>query len=253
MSARLEEMRGGAVARVVLDRPKANILDTEMVRAIRSHLQELTTWRALKLVLFEGAGKHFSFGASVEEHLPDTVDAMLRTFHFLFDDLEALGTPTAAAVTGQCLGGAAELACWCGFVAAAPGARIGFPEIKLGVFPPIAALSLRWRVPGAAASRMVITGASVSGQRAAQVGLADVCDEDPHKAVMAWYDEHLAPLSAVSVRAAWRASRRPIAAQLRDELPQLERLYLHDLMSLNDPLEGLNAFIEKRPPAWRHE
>lgn len=247
---RVERAHGDAVVRLILDRPKANVLDAAMIAAIRQAIAELRADAHLKLLVFEGEGPHFSFGASVPEHLPGQVESMLPSFHAMFAELEALGVPTAAAVRGQCLGGAAEILLWCGFVAATAQARIGVPEVTLGVFPPIAALGLRWRVGGARASQLIITGEPVSGELAAGIGLVDVVAEDPREAVDRWYSAHLSGLSAVGVRYAWRASRAPMQRAVQQELPELERLYLRDLMACQDPLEGLNAFVQKRAPTW---
>lgn len=247
---RVERARGDAVARLILARPKANVLDAAMIAAIREAVAELREVAGLKLVVFEGEGPHFSFGASVPEHLPGQVESMLPSFHAMFLELEELGVPTAAAVRGQCLGGAAEIVLWCGYVAAQAQARIGVPEVTLGVFPPVAALGLRWRVGGARASQMIVTGEPVTGEAAAAMGLVDVVADDPRDAVDRWYSAHLGGLSAVGVRYAWRASRAPMLRAVREELPELERLYLRDLMSCADPLEGLGAFVQKRAPIW---
>ncbi len=247
---RQERAHGDAVVRLILDRPKANVLDMEMVRALRGAIAGLRDDAGLKLVVFEGSGPHFSFGASVPEHLPGRVESMLPDFHQLFVELEALGVPTAAAVRGQCLGGAAELVLWAGRVVLHPGARIGVPEVTLGVFPPIAALGLRWRVSGARATEMVVTGDPLSAEAALATGLADAIDDDPRAAVDRWYSAHLSGLSAVAVRFAWRAARAPMRRALAEDLPQLERLYLQELMACHDPVEGLTAFVEKRTPTW---
>lgn len=249
---RTEVLRDGEVEHIVLDRPKANVLDAEMLDALRAHLRTLSSRNALKLVLFEGAGAHFSFGASVQEHLPGQVGDMLASFHALFRELEDLGVPTAAVVRGQCLGGGFELAISCGQVFCDPTARFAVPEVTLGVFPPIGALLLPWRVRGSVATRLVISGEVVEGDRAVDLGIADVCNGDPERALWAWFDEALAPRSAVGIRFAWRAVRRPIARALAEDLPVLERMYLDDLMSHRDPVEGLNAFLERRKPRWDH-
>lgn len=247
---RAESLHNGAVERVWLARPKANVLDTAMVLAIRAHLSALGGRAGLKLLIFEGEGSHFSFGASVEEHLPERVGAMLPTFHELFRDLERLGVPTAALVRGQCLGGGAELATWCGTVLCDPSARIGFPEAKLGVFPPVAAAALHWRVRGPEATRLVLTGRVVDGEEAARLGLADLCVSDPGATLDTWYQEHLAPLPSLSVRMAWRAARRPMLRALEEDLPALEHLYLEQLMAHPDATEGIRAFVERRTPRW---
>jgi cyclohexa-1,5-dienecarbonyl-CoA hydratase len=204
-----------------------------------------------KLLIFEGEGEHFSFGASVPEHLPGQVEKMLPTFHGLFRDLEALGVPTASLVRGQCLGGAFELALWCGVIFCEPSARFGLPETKLGVFPPLAPIALPWRVPGARATQVMLSGDTYDAQGAAAWGLVDRCTSDAGKALLEWFDERLAGKSAVAVRMAWRASRRLLSRALAIDLPELERLYLQDLMAHRDPVEGLTAFLERRQPAWK--
>lgn len=248
---RVERAHGDAVVRLILARPKANVMDAEMIAAIRDELAALADNSSVKLIVFEGEGPHFSFGASVPEHLPGKVDAMLTGFHALFVQLEELGIPTAAAVRGHCLGGAAELVLWCGFVAGTPNTRIGFPEVSLGVFPPVAAAALRWRTGGAHATRMIVTGAPATAEEAHRIGLVDLVCEDPRVAIDEWYSTHLGGLSALAVRYAWRASRMPMLRAVREELPVLERLYLDDLMNREDPIEGLHAFLEKRQPTWR--
>lgn len=252
MALRLSIERDGAWARLSLDRPKANVLDAEMVGALRAALAELRGRRGLKLVVLDHAGPHFSFGASVEEHLPGRVEGMLTGFHALFRELEAVGVPTAALVRGQCLGGGFELAVACGQVIAAPDAKLAVPEVKLGVFPPVAAALLPLRCDLQVATRMVLTGQALTAAEALAAGVVDAVAEDPEAALVAWYEAHLAGLSAVAVSFAWRAARRPVQRALAEDLPAFEALYLRELMATRDPVEGLRAFIERRPPQWEH-
>ena len=244
----------GELLRIVLDRPKANILDSEMLGAIARQIAAVSeSPGALKLVVFEGAGEHFSFGASVEEHLPARVAELLPAFHGMIRDLESLGVPTAALVRGQCLGGGFELALWCGYVVCEPSARFGVPETKLGVFPPMAALALPWRVSGARSTQMILSGESLPAEEAARCGVADHCGDDAEAALQAWFSGRLASKSAVSLRAAWRASRRLLFDSLKNDIWSLEKYYLTDLMSHHDPVEGLSAFLEHRTPVWTHQ
>ena len=240
----------GGVARIVLDAPRANVLDQEMIEALRSTFPRLRRLEHLKLLVFEGRGRHFSYGAKVEEHLPDQVEEMLPAFHALFVELEALGLPTAAVVRGQCLGGGAELATWCGRVFADPTAHIGFPEVTLGVFPPVAALALSWRTGGRMATELVLSGRVLKAPEAQDAGLVDDLSEDPEAALQAWYASYLRPRSAHALCNAWRASRAPLKQRLELDLPALECQYLDELMAHPDPTEGLRAFLERRPPQW---
>ena len=170
-------MYDGQVEHILLAHGKGNILDKDMLSALREHLSTLTH-SSLKLIVFEGRGRHFSFGASVEEHLPEFVSEMLSDFHSLFYELEALGIPTMALVRGCCFGGGFELATWCGRVLVTPDAKLAIPEVKLGVFPPVASLGLSWRVGGAFGTDLVLTGRTLSAQEALKIGLVDQCVED---------------------------------------------------------------------------
>jgi cyclohexa-1,5-dienecarbonyl-CoA hydratase len=240
------------IRRIVLARPPANILDMETFSAIRRAVAEIAPDPGIRLIVFEGSGTNFSFGASVAEHLPERVGELLPAFRSLLVELEQSGIPTASVVRGQCLGGGLELAAWCGRVFCEPSARFAVPEIRLAVFPPIAAILLRWRLGGPAAAQMILSGASVDGENAARTGLADACEADAEAALAAWFEETLVPKSALALRFANRAARRPLALALAEELPALEKIYLEELMTRRDPVEGLRAFLEKRKPVWEN-
>ena len=249
---RTERLRGGAVERVVLARPKGNVIDGEMVAALVEHTRSLEGRSDLKLVVVEGEGDHFSYGASVEEHLPQNVGTMLARLHDLVRRRERLGVPTAAIVRGQCLGGGLELAVSCGWIFAHDDATLGCPEVKLGVFAPLASLLLPWRTGGFAATDLLVTGRRVDAATAKSLGVVDDVSSDPERALWAWYDEHLAPASSVALRHAWLAVRRPVRQMLEEDLSELEDLYMESLMPHGDPVEGIRAFLERRAPVWRH-
>jgi len=241
----------GAVLWVTLDSPPGNILDGEMIRSLCQAVKRASHVPDLRLLAFVGAGSHFSYGASVEEHRPGQVAAMLHTFHALLRDLMDSDVPAAALVRGRCLGGGLELAAFCDRVVVEEGASLGQPEIKLGVLAPVGSLVLPWRC-GARASELLLTGRTVDAGEASALGLADeVVPPGRGEAVIeAWAARHLVPLSPSSLRLARRAARWTLHRLLRDELEQLEILYLEDLMATHDAVEGIEAFLAKRPPAW---
>src|SRR5512139_1889254 len=109
----------GQHVRIVIDRPKGNIITADVIAALRATLADLRGSACLKLVTIEGAGDHFSFGASVEEHRPEPIRAVLPALHQLVRDLLDVPAPTGAVVRGMCLGGGFEIALACDFVFAA--------------------------------------------------------------------------------------------------------------------------------------
>jgi cyclohexa-1,5-dienecarbonyl-CoA hydratase len=234
---RVDSIEEGAVRRLVLTGSKGNVIDSAMCAALAVAFRDAGSDFGVKAILLEGEGANFSFGASVEEHLPEHAAAMLRGFHHLFRTLLEIALPALAAVRGRCLGGGLELAAFCHRVFAAPDARLGQPEIVLGVFPPIASMFLRERTGRAAAE-------------AHAIGLVDVIADDPSAAAIAYAREHLLPRSAASIRHAARAVRRDLAARFESDLAAQEALYLEGLMKTRDAEEGIRAFLEKRPPRW---
>jgi cyclohexa-1,5-dienecarbonyl-CoA hydratase len=248
----VEKLEGGAYWDVELSGSKGNVLDSRLIEALTAVFEEAEDTRELKAVCLRGKGKDFSFGASVREHLPEEVGEMLPRFHRLFRAIDASGVATLAAVRGQCLGGGLELASFCHRVFAAPDAKLGQPEIVLGVFAPIASLVLPERIGRANAEELCLTGRILEANEAKEMGLVDAVTDEPEAAALEYARKHLLPRSASSLRYAVRALRLSLSRRLEQELGRLESLYLEDLMATEDAVEGIRAFVEKRPPLWRN-
>ena len=244
--------REGAVLQFRLARPKANIIDAEMVAALKSAIADHGSAPWLKAILLAAEGPHFSFGASVEEHLPDNCAAMLRGFHSLILSLLGCDTPIIAAVRGQCLGGGLELAMTADLIFAAPDARFGQPEIRLGVIAPAASCLLPEIVGSVSAQDLLLSGRSIDSAEAMRNGLVFAVADDPLAAALAYFDEHLAKMSATALRFARRAVRFDMVDRVREKLARIEEIYLNDLMATHDAVEGLRSFIEKRPANWEN-
>ncbi len=246
----------GAIWRVLLASPKGNVLDSVMMGDIHEMIADARGHRELRLIVFEGEGKHFSFGASVEEHVREKAAAMLESFHGIFYGLADLAVPTAALVRGQCLGGGMELAIYCNFLFAETTAVFGQPEIKLAVLPPPASIILPLKVGQTNADMLALTGASIGAMRAYEMGLVThlvPAGEDGFAHVAAWAAENIVPLSGESLRWANRAVRHHFDEALRQRLPEVQKLYIEGLMATHDASEGIAAFLEKRKPDFRHE
>ncbi|MFC1661159.1 enoyl-CoA hydratase-related protein [Gemmatimonadota bacterium] len=250
---RLESLEDGALWRVVLNTPKANILDMEKCGILSGIFVDAATTKPLKAVIIEAEGPHFSFGASVPEHLPDQIEAMLHGFHRLFFSILDARVVTLAAVQGQCLGGAMELAIFCNRLFASPGAVLGQPEIILGVIAPVASVMLADRVGRSRAENLLLTGGSMSAAEGLAIGLVDELAEAPGAAALEYAREHLLPKSASSLRFAVQAARAGFEDRVRKNLAEVERLFLQELINTADAQEGLNAFLEKRQAEWKDE
>jgi cyclohexa-1,5-dienecarbonyl-CoA hydratase len=219
-------------------------------------LEEVITRAAeagpLVALILSGEGPHFSFGASVEEHLPDQIGDTLAALHGLLARILDFPGPTIAAIRGQCLGGGLELALACDLILAEERAQLGQPEIKLAVFPPAASALLPARIGAGPAAELLLTGESWSGREAASRGLVTrtAADGELETALELWLEKEFLPRSPAALAQAARASRRPLRRALEEELPALERQYLEELMAEPDALEGIEAFLEKRSPQW---
>ena len=244
--------RDGALLRLRLNRPKANIVDAEMIGALHAALDQHRGNAPLRGVLLDAEGPHFSFGASVEEHLAERCAQMLASLHALVLAMVEFPKPILVAVRGQCLGGGLEVVLAGGPIFAAPDAQLGQPEMKLGVFAPAASCLLPWRVNQAVAEDLLWSGRSLDGTAAHAVGLVHTLADDPEAAALAYFDEHLAPKSAAALACAVAAARAPRIRELRERLAEVERLYLDQLMSTRDANEGLAAFLARRSPTWEH-
>jgi cyclohexa-1,5-dienecarbonyl-CoA hydratase len=244
--------RDGALLRLRLARPKANLIDAAMIAALRAAFEAHRANPGLLAALVDHEGPHFSFGASVEEHLPERCEQMLKELHCLLNEMLAWPKPVLMAVRGQCLGGGLEFAAAGSLIFAAPDAQLGQPEMKLGVFAPAASVLLPLRIGQARAEDLLFSGRSISALHAATWGLVHEVADDPVAAGSIYFERNLLGKSAASLALAVRAAREPFAELARARLDDVEALYLDKLMATRDANEGLHAFIEKRQPRWEH-
>lgn len=242
----------GALLRLRLARPRANIFDAAMIAALDGALLAHRANGKLRGVLLDAEGPNFSFGASVEEHLPAQCAQMLASLHALIVAMIEFPAPILVAVRGQCLGGGLEVALAGSLIFASPDAQFGQPEMKLGVFAPAASVLLPYRVNRPMAEDLLFSGRSIGAEEARAAGLVHTVFADPETAALAYFKEHLAGKSAASLACALAAARGPMIRDVRQRLAEVERLYLDRLMATRDANEGLTAFLAKRRPQWEH-
>jgi cyclohexa-1,5-dienecarbonyl-CoA hydratase len=244
--------RDEALLRLRLDRPKANLIDSSMIASLTQAFAAYAEPGPVRAALLDAEGPHFSFGASVEEHLPAKCAEMLSSLHELLKVMLEWPRPILVAVRGQCLGGGLELALAGSLIFASRDAQFGQPEIKLGVFAPAASCLLPLRIGQTAAEDLLFSGRSIDATEAKALGLVQTVADDPESAALDYFDAHLATKSAASLAWAVEAARGSYVPEVERRITKVQRLYLDHLMQTHDANEGLAAFLAKRPPKWEH-
>jgi cyclohexa-1,5-dienecarbonyl-CoA hydratase len=240
-----------AVARVHLHNPPLNVIDIPMMDELVQALGEIEARSDVSVVVVSGEGRAFSAGVDVAAHTPDKVEAMLLKFHTVIRAIVASKKVTVAAVHGHCLGGGAELAMVCDIVYTTVSAQWGFPEIKLGCYPPVACTALAALVGQKRAVELILTGRTINGIEVAEMGLANraVLDEEL-AAVVDHTVQELLRLSPAALAVTKKAIYAWDAMHFDKGLARAEKIYLEDLMKTADAQEGIRAFVEKRAPKW---
>ncbi len=243
------------VCRVILNDGEGNVLDSVMMSDLLTLFDEIKENSDIKLITLEGKGQHFSFGASVREHAKENAHDMITTFHQIFYKIIDLGIPMLAKISGQCLGGGLELALICNILFADKTAKMGQPEIILGVFPPPASIMLPLKIGNARAEELLITGRTIGVEEGVKLGLINEVFDDKDKmevAVGEWINKYIVPKSASSLKFVVKAARKTFNHIMKNKLPELENNYLEHLMDTKDANEGIQSFIEKRKPIWEN-
>ncbi|HET6972745.1 MAG TPA: enoyl-CoA hydratase-related protein [Pyrinomonadaceae bacterium] len=242
------------VARITFARPPLNVFNIEMMREIASALSDCNQ-REVVAIVFD-ADKNcraFSAGVAVEDHVQDTIFQMLDEFHSIFRLLEQIAKPSIALIDGAALGGGCELVAACDIVLASDRSRFGQPEIKLGVFPPVASVLLPLVIGEKRARELILTGEIIDAVEAARLGLCNHVVPGAH--LEAKLNEVLAKLrelSGTSLSYARQSLDLGRGRSIEDALNEQENIYLHELMKTQDANEGVKAFMEKRKAIWRH-
>jgi cyclohexa-1,5-dienecarbonyl-CoA hydratase len=240
-----------SLARIALRNGTLNIIDIAMMEELTQALAEVESRADVAVILLYGEGKSFSAGVDVAAHTPDKVEAMLSKFHAVIRVLVGSKKVTIAAVDGNCLGGGAELAMMCDIVYTTATARWGFPEIKLGCYPPVACTALSALVGQKRAAELILTGRNISGTEAVAMGLANhtIADGGLHSAAEQAAAE-LAKLSPAALAVTKKALYAWDAMHFEKGLARAEKIYMEELMKTADAQEGIQAFLQKRQPKW---
>jgi cyclohexa-1,5-dienecarbonyl-CoA hydratase len=246
--------RGEHTATITFNKPPLNVLDIKMMEEINSVLEELTDDTKLKAVIFKAEGKAFSAGVDVADHTDEKAGEMIRTFHKIFENMLNIKAPIVALVNGAALGGGCELAVFCDIVLASDRSKFGQPEIKVGVFPPIAAVIFPRFMNLKKALELNLTGDTIDAAEAMRLGLVnsvyptDSFEEEAQKVI-----NRLTSNSSVVLQLTKEAILEGYGKDYNTAVSKAENIYLNKLMKTHDANEGLLAFMEKRKPNWKNE
>jgi len=242
------------VARITLNQPPLNIIDIPMLAEMHSALTRIHSENEAKVLVIDHQGKAFSAGVSIRDHTPDKVSEMIEKFHGMFRLLNSLALPTLALVDGMALGGGCELATFCDMVIASERATFGQPEIKVGVFPPVAAVVFPHLVGRNRALELLLTGDVIDAAEANAIGLINKVfpTQEFHQKADEFIGK-LTSLSAPVLKLTKRAVDRALYSNMSEAITSVEELYLGELMQTEDAREGLNAYLEKRKPTWKNK
>src|SRR6185369_16890576 len=224
-----------SVARITLDHPPLNVIDIPMMEELAGALAEVEKHPEISTLVLGANGQAFSAGVDVAAHAPDKVTGMLEKLHAVIRAFVITKKVTIAAVHGTCLGGGAELAMVCDMVFTARDATWGFPEIRLGCYPPVACTALASLVGQKRSSELILTGRTFSGDEAVAIGLANqsaVAEDVPSLVENAL--TNLRRLSPAALSIAKKAIYAWDSMHFDKGLARAEKVYLEDLIKTED-------------------
>jgi len=246
--------KADGVARITLNRPKFNMMNIEMMNELNGLFEDLLKDDDLKCVTIDAEGKHFCTGVEVADHKPDQVEDMIATFNRIFELSNELEVPIIAIVQGFCLGGGMELAIACDVIAAGRSAQFGQPEIKVGFFPPYAAMRLPQLIGPAKAIEICTSGKFYSAAEAQSLGMiAHVFEDEQLAESAAKIVKEIQANSPLIIRLNKRAVKQHLGLAFKPALAGVSDLFLNTLMKTEDTLEGIASYEEKRKPVWKNK
>lgn len=236
-----------------LNRPdKLNAINLQMVEELVKALDELENNNDVKIVIITGNGRAFSAGADVKEMLETPLEDIMKRGHMpLWEKLRSFKKPIIAALNGIAAGGGLELAMACDIIIAAESAKLGQPEINLGIIPGAGGTQRLTRTVGKfRAMELVLTGKLISAREAEAYGLVNkVVPDNSLLDEAIKLAKEIATKPAITIMLAKEAVNKAWDTLLQQGL-DIERRNFYLALSTEEAKEGMKAFIEKRKPRW---
>lgn len=242
------------VARITLNHPQFNVLTVPMMTELAEAIESLDGRGDVKCILLESSQKYFSAGISVEDSKPDRVFQTLDAFNRVFQAISEVSKPLIVVVNGQAVGAGSELVAFGDMIIATPNARFSQPEVKMGTFPPFAAIMLPQLIGPKKTYELILTGQALSALEALELGFVNrvVSEAELPKTVneiLARIGEFSGPVLEMTKKVIGGSLGLPIGEAIKKS----HDIYLNQLMALEDAQEGLRALLEKRKPTWKNK
>jgi len=241
------------IGKIIFNNGPLNILTINMMEQINEALEGFLEDETLKAVIFDHNGKAFSAGVDVGDHMDDKAPKMIKEFHGIFRKLNKIKCPTIASIKGAALGGGCEIAIFCDIVLTSDKAKFGQPEIKVGVFPPIAVLAFPQIIGNKKAFELIMLGEIIDANEAYRLGISNhIFPLESYEQDFTKFIESFNDISTIILQYTKKAFNKALGFDFDTQLDEIEEFYLKELMSTHDANEGLQAFLEKRSPNWQN-
>jgi len=243
------------VAKITINRPPLNVLNTETISEITSALKTAQSDKNISAIVITGSGdRAFSVGVDIKDHLPDKIDATLEGFHRMFHVMTDVNKPIVAVVNGMAYGGGCEVVLASDIVIASDKALFGQQEISVGAIPTVASVLMPKLIGRKKAFELIFTGDIISAQEAKEIGLVNKVV--PQKKLTEATDELIKKLkekSPIVLKIVRKAVYQGLDREFKEALDSVTDIYLNELIKTEDAVEGLKAFLEKRKPQWKNK
>ena len=242
------------VAKIVLNHPPYNVLTVPLMVELAEAVESLNGRGDIKCILLESSQKAFSAGISLEDSKSDRVFQTLDAFNRIVGAIRDISKPLVVVVNGAAIGAGSELVAFGDIVIATHNAKFAQPEVKMGVFPPFAAIMLPALIGPKKTYELILTGQALSAEEGLALGFVNkvVAEKDLANTVneiIAKIGEFSAPVLEMTKAVISSSLGLPLAEAMKKS----QDIYLNQLMALEDVQEGLRAVLEKRKPVWKNK
>jgi cyclohexa-1,5-dienecarbonyl-CoA hydratase len=242
------------LARLTLNHPPHNVLVVPLMVEMAEAIESLNGRGDIKAILLDSSQKTFSAGIGLEDSKADRVFQTLDAFNRVFNAIKEISKPLIVVVNGPAIGAGSELVAFGDMVIATPKAKFAQPEVKLGIFPPFAAVMLPQLIGPKKTYELILTGEALSAEDAHTLGFVNkVVPEAELKKTVEDIVGKIGEFSGPVLEMCKQVISGSQGLPQKEAMKKSQDIYLNQLMALEDVQEGLRAVLEKRKPVWKNK